>query len=755
MAKSNIFLGGIISVILLVSAFCRFAYAEINIKDFVTNMEKNDKQSVLVGNIDSLTIARGNGEFNLGKGKLTLFDFGTGRVMAMVFEGNGRFVYTPPDEVERGQLQRFIKKDTLESMFSSATIFLAKETIDTNGFIRGPIDKKVWTCIQNTEKGILQNLNMYIPGALYSNTSFSGGSEFICADISDYANGELIYIAEPFADDFYSVYRVRPESKNKIAEKIGGYSAGKEISSQIDIEKYQIDIEVGGGGKVEGVCKIKFKSETDSLKFIPFRWSPKNIVKSVKYSSSRALSFIGKEGWDGFGVALNKMMNKGDIDSIDIEFSGKPFYSEWGVNYCDTVYSWYPENVVLDKATFALSIAVPSENAALSNNGLLNREANGYSDSSIYNFYENTSCLSLCYGSIMSSGFKSKSKINGCYVIPRLKGWHNDLYLDGNNEILIALMNAAGELATINDWFQQSEDEIYPDLIYLNKLIGYNPIDTIFLLETPFNHSKGSIGLVSLTTFMEDSTRLRDYFLRVHEVAHLWWGNCIQPKSYRDEWITEGLAEYCAYLSFKNANPDTAKEDTILNRWRNKILANSENGPVILGNRLRPNVVDTTGDYLISKSAYIFHMIRFLLKDYTSNSNDQFIAFIRDLALKYRDNEISTADLQKLLEQHTHRSMKWFFNQWVYGTGIPSYTFSYAVDSTAEKNYQVVCKIHQSGVPDRFMMQIPITVVYESGAMVHFPCVVSDPDQEISLPLIPARSKEVLFNTFDAVLSRD
>jgi hypothetical protein len=309
MAKSSIFLGGMISVILLVSAFCSFAYAEINIKDFITNMEKNDKQSVLVGNIDSLTIARGNGEFNLGKGKLTLFDFGTGRVMGMVFEGNGRFVYTPPDEVERGQLQRFIKKDTLVSMFSMAIIFITKESIDTNGFIRSPIDKKIWTSLQNTEKGIFQNLNMYIPGVLYSNTSFSSGSEFICADIFDGANGELIYIAEPFADDFYSVYRVRPEGKGPIAEKISGYGADSLVQAPIDIQKYQLDIKAGGGGKIEGSCKVIFVGVENSLRCIPFCWSPKNCVKSVRDANDKPLSFISKEGWDGCAVILNNQVN--------------------------------------------------------------------------------------------------------------------------------------------------------------------------------------------------------------------------------------------------------------------------------------------------------------------------------------------------------------------------------------------------------------------------------------------------------------
>ena len=49
--------------------------ASPDISTFIENFEKNNKQTVLTGGIDSLTIIRGNAEFHLGAGELTLFDF--------------------------------------------------------------------------------------------------------------------------------------------------------------------------------------------------------------------------------------------------------------------------------------------------------------------------------------------------------------------------------------------------------------------------------------------------------------------------------------------------------------------------------------------------------------------------------------------------------------------------------------------------------------------------------------------------------
>lgn len=757
MSKSYAFL---VSAVCLFIAFADSVYAEISVKDFVANMEKNDRQSVLMGDIDSMTIARGNGQFQLGKGKLTLFDFGTGRIMAMVFEGSGRFIYVPPDEVERGQLQRFIKRDTLVSEITTVVLFGVNLPADSNGFNRVPVDKGTWLRLQNIEKGLLQNFNLYMPGLTYTDMLLGKGDNYFYTDITDKTWGEFVYIANPFDDDLYSLYKVRAEGKNLVSDKISGYGIDSIIQAPIDIKKYQLDIKIGGGGKVEGSCKINYVSLENSLKCIPFRWSPRNSVKSVKDGHGKPLSFISKDGWDGFAVILNNPINREVADSITVEYSGKPFHSEWAINYCDTEYSWYPMNVVLDFASYSLAINVPAENVAISNNGPLDRESDGYIDKAIYNYFENISYLSLCYGSIMTTGIKSKLKVNSCLYMPRLKDWRNIFYFHikdiglNTDPLATAILNAVSEYTSILVWVDISQEEINPYLLYYNKLMGFCPSDTLYMIEAPYNHGKGVPGIAYLSTYF-DSLRRTDAYYRAHEVAHLWWGNCIHPKSYRDEWITEGLAEYCAYLSFKNANPDTAKEDTILGRWRNKILSNSVNGPVILGNRLRTNVSDTTGDYLISKSAYIFHMLRFFLKDYSTNSNDQFIAFIRDLASQYRDKELSTAEFQTVLERYTRRSMRWFINQWVYGNEIPSYSFSYRADSTAEGNYQVLCKIHQGGVPDGFMMQIPVTVVYESGSMVHFPCFISESDQEISLPLIPAKPKEVLFNTFGAVLCKD
>ena len=38
------------------------------------------------------------------------------------------------------------------------------------------------------------------------------------------------------------------------------------------------------------------------------------------------------------------------------------------------------------------------------------------------------------------------------------------------------------------------------------------------------------------------------YAFIAHETAHQWWGNIVAWRSYRDQWLSEGFAEYSGML---------------------------------------------------------------------------------------------------------------------------------------------------------------------------------------------------------------
>lgn len=118
------------------------------------------------------------------------------------------------------------------------------------------------------------------------------------------------------------------------------------------------------------------------------------------------------------------------------------------------------------------------------------------------------------------------------------------------------------------------------------------------------------------------------------------------------------------------------------------------------------------------KGAYILHMIRMMM--YNSQTGDaQFKVMMKDFVQSHFNKDISTEDFQRAVEKHITKEMDltmdgkmdWFFNEWVYGTEMPSYKFDYQIGADGSLS----AKITQSGVSDNFVMLVPIYVDFGKG----------------------------------------
>ena len=143
-----------------------------------------------------------------------------------------------------------------------------------------------------------------------------------------------------------------------------------------------------------------------------------------------------------------------------------------------------------------------------------------------------------------------------------------------------------------------------------------------------------------------------------------------------------------------------------------------------------------------------------MLHDYKTGSDDAFAAFLKDIVDTFRSKVITASGLQTLLEKHIGSDMSWFFDQWVYGTAIPEYRFSYEYEKTDDDKYQVDCHVEQKKVPDNFQMMVPITVLFKDDRYIHLKLLIDQPEMDIDLPLMPFKPKKIIFNTYDAVLCK-
>ena len=179
--------------------------------------------------------------------------------------------------------------------------------------------------------------------------------------------------------------------------------------------------------------------------------------------------------------------------------------------------------------------------------------------------------------------------------------------------------------------------------------------------------------------------------------------NTVAPATYHDQWIIEGLANYGSVLA----------DPTVLARARDQLLAASPEGgsyeslgPVWLGFRLtQPRTTPGYVGALKNKSVWILHMLRSVIQ--REEHGPAFGMFLDEVAMQAQRSRLSTFDLKRIAEKHAGRPLDWFFDSWVFGTGIPAYSLNFKADS-APSGFVISGNISQTGVPDTFESLVPL-----------------------------------------------
>ena len=168
---------------------------------------------------------------------------------------------------------------------------------------------------------------------------------------------------------------------------------------------------------------------------------------------------------------------------------------------------------------------------------------------------------------------------------------------------------------------------------------------------------------------------------------------------------------------------------------------------------------DITRRLIYPKGAYVLHMIRMMMHD--SRTGDQlFKETMQDFVNTYRGKAATTEDFKAMVEKHMTRGMDldgnhkmdWFFNQYVYGTGLAQYTLQASAQPTADGKTQITGQITRSGVPDTWKEVIPIYAHAGDKTFRLGTLAVTHASEPINVT-IPAKIDRVSINDFDDLLA--
>ena len=251
---------------------------------------------------------------------------------------------------------------------------------------------------------------------------------------------------------------------------------------------------------------------------------------------------------------------------------------------------------------------------------------------------------------------------------------------------------------------------------FYSDLVGDAPYDsaTLALLEgeLPGGHSPGYLVVLNtplpgiLYTWGNDPATFEDFpdFFLAHEVAHQWWGQGVGWRNYHEQWISEGFAQYFAALYARSTRGEQTFNG-MLRQFRRWSLAESDEGPVILGFRLGHVKEDQRifRALVYNKAAGVLHMLRRLIGD------QAFFAGLRRFYTEQKFQRTGTEDARRAFESESGRSLERFFERWIYGSAVPRLRVTRSIGAGV-----VTVSFDQIGEPI-FDLPVTVTVLYSDG----------------------------------------
>ncbi|MCP4709081.1 MAG: M1 family metallopeptidase [Planctomycetes bacterium] len=476
--------------------------------------------------------------------------------------------------------------------------------------------------------------------------------------------------------------------------------AQSDTNEDTDVTHCALDIDLDFEAKtISGVSSITATSLRDDLSTFTIDLRDNMIVDEVLLGGTSA--DYGRPGHE-IVVKLNKKYQKGESFTVSVEYHGQPksigFGSfRWSQHEEEPIVSsfscpwnahtWWPckehktTDDLQDKFTMDMWITVPDDKIAVAN-GVLSGEENIADERKRYYWKESYPIMTYLVAFAATN-----------YAQFTLEYEHDD-------GVMPVVIYCYPERL---DYAKERTGNLVEQIAVLSEYYG----------EYPFVKEKYGIAQFQGGASMEHQTMtFQSGFssgLNVHELAHQWWGDMITCETWGDMWLNEGFATFTEAL-YVEKKPGGTQEDYI-KTMRRKKPRNLSGSVYVTNTSSQGAVYSTTNVY--NKGAWIVHMLRGVLGDET------FFATLKAYRAKYEYQTATTADLKEIAEDVSGEDLDWFFDEWIFGSGVPSYKFGWK-DIIVDDNHQVLLHIDQHQTEyQKFKMPIEITVTTGTGSKIH------------------------------------
>ena len=213
------------------------------------------------------------------------------------------------------------------------------------------------------------------------------------------------------------------------------------------------------------------------------------------------------------------------------------------------------------------------------------------------------------------------------------------------------------------------------------EAFGPYPLDVLSVAATPGTVSRGYLSLLTLAQPIVDEVALERpraveaAGTMAHELAHQWWGNMVGWTSYRDQWLSEALADYASALYRKRLaahDGDLFPRPGLVDAWTYFGRPVEALGPVTLGLRLSSSFSDEAYHAIVyDKGSMVFAMLADKLGE------TPLLGMLREVAQRTNHRDIDTHTFLRALEKMSGKDLLAFESAFVDGIGFPEIHLEY------------------------------------------------------------------------------
>ncbi len=722
--------------------------------------------------VNNLILTKDKGIFLMKTGEIYLLAPVQGRTTGVVFIGDGEFSLIPPVEYEKKHLAIFTDAPEIKEEFTELVAYFTDKTLDA--IKNSPNAKFTTGCAntQKAADSLKEKTNLLKRQFRYNMSSriladymTPKRRGFFSAFIDGKKYGKLTYQIDPLG-----LERVYPEqvALSSYDRKDSGIWTAFHLDSEYrngtgnswtdrriyDITHHDLDVAIQGT-KIIGKDTFTLTTKDPELRFFPFDLFSGLRVKNVLDENGQELNFIQeKKSEDSdFGVIFAKAPEANKPLKITVEYEGDgALLNAGGGNFfLGPRSTWYPNNpfaAFADRASFNLTLSYPKIYTMV---GIGERVGEDKEEGELKTSKWTTNGVDYEVAGFNYGDFKMiKVSDPSGYD---LEVYANSEMPDDMKEYQMQIEDAErnnrdatgltiGALSTLDGMKKVLAETQNATRLY-SAYFGKTPFKRIAMTQQPagnFGQAWGSLVFMPFTAYINKTQMTQmlgvrggtsDFWTTVgpHEVAHQWWGHTVGWTSYRDQWMSEGFSELSTSIYVQYVEKDIDKFIKYWDDQRKLIVTPSPAtkgfkpytiGPLTQGYRLNSGKAGNIYRYMIyPKGAFALHMLRMMMYDHKGNTGDaKFKIMMQDFIKANYNKPVSTNDFQKAVERNItpemdldkNKTMNWYFDQWIYGTDVPSYKFEYSLQGNT-----LTGSITQSGVSPNFIMIVPIYADFGNG----------------------------------------